>query len=241
MIYLSKDAEYYGNYLYILRCFFKYLKTAVNASQSNTSSQAERERNMKLKLHKVFNVEINYILYAIIKYLINIKDKTPLLNSIISEIITLMPIQFKYLVDMPNLIIPSLVDSLNNSPETIALSLINLESWMTYYPKKPETVVPFIEQNLSKIADSLFNNIFRPMNINVCLASLKWLSKLGGKVRNYSRKKKIVPKTSPIQILTLKLKEKNSERILDFIIDNIIDINIENSINWSNRTFQKKK
>ena len=85
-LYLSKNSEYYGNYIYILRCLFKYLKTAINVAQ-NSSGNERVEKAQKLKLSSDFNIEINYILYAIIKYLVNIKDKIPFLNDLISEII----------------------------------------------------------------------------------------------------------------------------------------------------------
>jgi len=238
-LHLSKGSEYYGNYIYILRCLFKYLKTAITAAQ-NPSGNDRAEKSQKLKLSNDFNIEINYILYAIIKYLVNIKEKTPFLSDLISEIIMTMPVKFKFLSEIPHLIFPSLVDSLCNGSENIQLNLINLENWMNIYVKHPENVVPFIQQNLTKIADSLSGNLLRPSNINVCLTSLKWLSKLGGKGRNYLKKKKINTKTCPTQILTMKLKEKNSNRTLDFILDNIIDIDVDNSINWSNKTFHKK-
>ena len=241
-LYLSKDAEYYGNYIYILRCFFKYLKTAVNQAQSPPSNPnnpiESNERKQKIELSSNFNYEINYILYAILKYLLNIKEKTPFLSEIISEIIMIMPVKFKFLSEIPHLIFPSLVDSLNNGSENIQLCLSNLENWMNIYVKHPENVVPFIEQNLSKITDFLSSNLLRPLYINVCLVSLKWLSKLGGKGRNYLEKKKIIVKTCPNQILTMKLKEKNSDRSLDFILDNIIDIC--NNLNSSNKSYHKK-
>ena len=238
-LHLSKCSEYYGNYIYILRCLFKYLKTAITAAQ-NPSGNERAEKSQKLKLSNDFNIEINYILYAIIKYLVNIKEKTPFLSELISEIIMTMPVKFRFLSEIPHLIFPSLVDSLCNGSENIQLNLLNLENWMNIYVKHPENVVPFIQQNLSKIADSLSGNLLRLSNINVCLTSLKWLSKLGGKGRNYLKKKKINTKTCPTQILTMKLKEKNSDRTLDFILDNIIDIDVDNSINWSNKTFHKK-
>ena len=240
-LYLSKNSDYYGNYIYILRCFFKYLKTAINVLQNPNVPLNNTERNRKTAIHNTFNIEINYILYAIIKYLINIKEQTPFLSSIISETISIMPIKLKYLIDMPNLILPTLAESLSNSSDNIPLNIMNLENWMNYYPKRPEAVVPYIQQNISKITDSLYNNIRGSMNMNISLALLKWISKMGRKTRNYSRKQKIITKTCPTQIMALKLKEKRSERTFYFILDDIIDININNSINWSNKIFQKKK
>jgi hypothetical protein len=100
-----------------------------------------------------------------------------------------MPVKFKFLSEIPHLIFPSLVDSLSNSTDNIQLCLGNLENWMSIYIKRPESVVPFLEKNLTKIIDFISNNLLRPLYINVCLVSLKWLSKLGGKGRNYLEKK----------------------------------------------------
>ena len=93
-LYLFKNAEYHGNYIYILRCFFKYFKTAIN--QVNNPSLSANEKNARLRLSSDFNIEINYILYAIIKYLVNIKEKTPFLSELISEIIMIMPVKFNF-------------------------------------------------------------------------------------------------------------------------------------------------
>ena len=150
----------------------------------------------------------------------------------------IMPVKFKFLSEIPHLIFPSLVDSLNNGSENVQLCLGNLENWMNLYVKHPESVVPFLEKNLSKITDFLSNNLLRPLYLNVCLVSLKWLSKLGGKGRNYLEKKKILVKTCPNQIMSVKLKEKNSERTLDFVLDTIIDIC--NNLNSNNKSFHKK-
>ena len=237
-LYLSKNSEYYGNYIYILRCFFKYLKSAINQAQSNQGQGDNNEKRAKLKISADFNIEINYILYAIIKYLLNIKEKTPFLSEFISEIIMIMPIKFKFLSEIPHLIFPSLVDSLSSATDNIQICLGNLENWMNIYVKHPESVVPFLEKNLSKITDFLSNNLLKPLYLNVCLVSLKWLSKLGGKGRNYLEKKKIIAKTSPNQILCMKLKEINSERTLDFVLDNIIDIC--NNLNSNNKPYHKK-
>ena len=242
IIYLSKDSEYYGNYIYILRCFFKYLKTAMNSFNSITSNEEGRQaqKQAKKKLSDDFNIEINYILYAILKYLVNIKEKAPFFNEMISEIIMILPVKQRFLIEIPHLIFPSLVDNLVNGNDNIQLNLMNLENWMNIYIKNSESVVPFIEQNLSKITDLLSNNLLSSMNINICLASLKWLSKLGGKGRNYFKEKKIISKTCPMQILTMKLKEKKEKRNMDFILDFVIDIDIDNCINWSSKTMHKK-
>ena len=92
-----------------------------------------------------------------------------------------------------------------------------------------------------KITDLLSANLLSSANINICLASLKWLSKLGGKGRNYFKEKRIISKTCPMQILTMKLKEKKENRNMDFILDYIIDIDIDNCINWSSKTMHKKE
>ena len=145
-LYLSKNSEYYGNYIYILRCCFKYLKTAINVAQNQSENQTQEEieeKRLKLKFFYKFNNEIVYLSNAIIKYLINIKEKTAFLRDWISEIIMNIPFKFTYLLDNPHLVFPSLVDSLNRNTENIYMEL-NLENWMNCYIKFPENIVPFI-------------------------------------------------------------------------------------------------
>ena len=173
IFYLSKNSEYYGNYFYILRCFFKYFKSSLNLTQNPNVNQEERRQ--KGALSTTFNTEIYPILYGIMKYLKNIKEKTPFLSDIISEIILIMPVRFKFLSEIPHLIFPSLVGLINNSPENTQMNLINLDNWMNIYAKNPECVAPFIQQNMSKIIDLLTNNINTSLNITVCFSSLKWL------------------------------------------------------------------
>ena len=242
ILYLSKNSELFGNYIYILRCFFKYIKTYFNNLGNN--DEARNKIKDKKKLIDDFNFEINYILYAILKYFVNLKEKAPFFNDMISEIIMVMPIKPRYLYDVPHLLFPSLVDNLINGNDNIQNNLLNLETWTnTYYIKNAESVVPFITDNMHKITDFLSDNLLRPVNINTCLASLKWLSKLGGKGRNFFREKKITAKTCPIQILSMKLfEEKNMDdkRKIELILDYIIDIDIDNCINWSNKNMHKK-
>ena len=237
--YLSKNSEYYGNYIYIIRCFFKYLKSTISASQ-NIGEKATQEENtekyLKVQIYSVFNKEIYPLLYAFIKYLIKVKEKAYFLSDTISEIIMVLPIKFTYLKEFPHLIFPCLVDSLNNSTESNQLSISNLENWMSYYIKNPEIVVPYIQKNIYKIIDLLSSNLNRSLNLSYSLSSLKWISKLGGKGRNYLKVEKVYPKTCPVQILSMKLKEIKGERNMDFILDNIIDIDIDNIINCNNKS-----
>ena len=241
-IYLSKNSEYYGNYIYILRSIFKYLRESMNRFLQNSNGRQEEtaERKEKLEINNLFSLEIFYILYGIIKYLINIKEQKPFLSEIILEMILTMPVRFKYLSDIPHLTFPPLIDSLNNSTENAQLNLGNLDNWMNLYIRFPEMVVPYIQKYLSEIIDLLSNNLHRPTNTSIYLASLKWVSKLSRKSRNYMAKKKIIPRECPTQILSMKLKEINSERTMNFILDNIIDIDINNSLILGNKTLFKK-
>jgi hypothetical protein len=174
----------------------------------------------------------------------NLKERLPFFNDMISEIIMVIPIKPRFLKQIPHLIFPSLVDNLIGGNENTQINLVNLETWTnTYYIKNAESVVPFINQNLPKITEFLSENLLRPVNINTCLASLKWLSRLGGKGRNFFVEKKITPKTCPIQILSMKLYEDKNfsqKRQFDLILDYIIDIDIDNCISWSNKIMHKK-
>ena len=79
IIYLSTNSEYYGNYIYILRCIFKYLQSPI---QNINDNQNQKEIERKKLFNSNFYEEIFYILYVIIKYLIKVKEKTPFLNDI---------------------------------------------------------------------------------------------------------------------------------------------------------------
>ena len=243
ILYLSKNSEYFGNYIYILRCFFKYMKQTINNNQ-NQSEEVRTRNKIKKKLIDDFNSELDYILYPLIKYFMNLKERLPFFNDMISEIIMVLPIKPRFLKQIPHLIFPSLVDNLISGNDNTQINLVNLETWTnTYYIKNAESVVPFINHSLQKITEFLSENLLRPVNINICLASLKWLSKLGGKGRNFFVEKRITPKTCPIQILSMKLyEEKNfsEKRKFDLILDYIIDIDIDNCISWSNKIMHKK-
>ena len=240
VIYLSKNSEYYGNYIYILRCFFKYLKSAISSQQNANDNREQNELEKNKKINSDFNDEIYSLLYAIIKYLVKIKEKIPFLSDIILEIIMIIPIKMKYLIQMPQLIFPSLVDSLNNNVENTTMIFENLENWMTLYIKNPETVLPFLQQNISKIIDLLSSNLHNSVTNSLSLTSLKLITKLGEKGRNYLKIKQLITKTFPMQIICVKLRQKNSENTLDLILDNIIDIDIDNIINLNSRTLHKK-
>ena len=163
IIYLSKNSECYGNYIYILRCLFKYLKTGITSitlipTQDIVIQNKKKEKN---KLINDFNFEINYILYAIVKYLNNIKQRIPYFSDTITEMISVLPIKIKYLIDIPNLIFPSLIDNLftENDKEIIKINILNIERWMNLYNKNPENVIPTIKKNLSKFLDILSNSL----------------------------------------------------------------------------------
>ena len=235
ILYLSKNSEYFGNYIYILRCFFKNMK-AINLNL--------RE---KKKLIEDFNSEINYILYPIIKYLINLKSKSPFFNDMISVIITMMPLKQTFINENPDLIFPSLIDNLLTDSNNKELNLSNLENWISlFYMKNPEGVVPFFKKNLPEISDFLIDNLTRPVSKNLWFESLKWLSKTGGMGRNFFLDKKLISKTCPLQILCMKLIEDNNinnkkNKNMNLILDYIIDIDIDTCINWRNTLVNKKK
>ena len=89
----------------------------------------DKKRKSQFNNNK-FNIEIHYILYAIIKYLVNIKEKAPFFNEMITEIIMILPVKQRFLIEIPHLIFPSLVDNLVSGNENIQLNLMNLENWM---------------------------------------------------------------------------------------------------------------
>ena len=237
ILYLSKNSEYFGNYIYILRCFFKNMK-AINL---NT-----RE---KKKLIEDFNNEINYIIYPIFKYLINLKSKSPFFNDMISVIITTMPLKQTFINENPDLIFPSLIDNLLTDSNNKELNFSNLENWISlFYIKNPESVLPFFKKSLPEISDFLVDNLTRPVSKNLWFESLKWLSKTGGSGRNFFLEKKLISKTCPLQILCMKLIEENNinnnnskkNKNMNLILDYIIDIDIDTCLNWRNTLVNKK-
>ena len=132
IIHLSKNSEYFGNYIYIIRCFFKNIKG------TNLSIREKK------KLLEDYNSEINYILYPLIKYLINLKSKAPFFNDMVSVIISNMPLKPSFINEIPELIFPSLIDNLINDLNNKELNLSNLEYWINlFYIKIPENVLPF--------------------------------------------------------------------------------------------------
>ena len=240
ILYLSKDSEYFGNYIYILRCLYKYTKGSITLSSSN---EEEKKRNKeKNKLMDELFKETQYLLYPKLKYFINLNKKAPFFKDIISDIIMMLNIKPRALNEIPNLIFQSLIYTLLNNEENKITNLINLENLInSYYIKNTESVLPFIEKDLPKISEFLSNNILRFTNAKLCFISKRYLSKIGGKGRNYYLDKKIISKTSPIQILSMKLSEKKDEkRNINLILDYIIDIDIDNCINWNNKMMQKK-
>ena len=245
IIYLSKNSECYGNYIYILRCLFKYLKTGITSitlipTQDIAIQNKKKEKN---KLINDFNFEINYILYAIVKYLNNLKQRIPFFSDTITEMISVLPIKNKYLIDIPNLIFPSLIDNLftENDKEIIKINILNIERWMNLYNKNPENVIPTIKNNLSKFLDILSNSSTSSLkDSSIYFNIYKWLSRFGGRNLNYFKEKKVIAKTSPMQIISMKLKDKKENRSFDFVLDYIIDICIDNFIEFGGKIIEKK-
>ena len=233
IIHLSKNSEYFGNYIYIIRCFFKNIKG------TNLSIREKK------KLLEDYNSEINYILYPLIKYLINLKSKAPFFNDMVSVIISNMPLKPSFINEIPELIFPSLIDNLINDLNNKELNLSNLEYWINlFYIKIPENVLPFFDKKLPEISEFLAENITRFVNKNLWFDSLKLLAKLGGRGRNFFLDKKLITKTCPLQILSMKLEEDNEKKTnkknMDLILDHIIDFDIDSCITWRNKIMNKK-
>lgn len=205
-IILSKNSEFFGNYIYIIRCLFKYIAAY---HQTNEIQYDFHKDNLNL-------------VYGIMKYMSNIKEAFPFLKEMITEIIMILPLKLKYLLDFTHLFFPSLIDSLNMTQEIIQIGLQFLEQWMNALFHKPEIVKPFLQKNILQLTTLLTSHLYK--NVTISLNSLKLLSKFGGKSRNYLEDKGINFKTSPTQILVVNLKDKTSDKVLDFSVENIIDI-----------------
>ena len=71
----------------------------------------------------------------------------------------------------------------------------------------------FFDKKLPEISEFLAENITRFVNKNLWFDSLKLLAKLGGRGRNFFLDKKLITKTCPLQILSMKLEEDNEKKM----------------------------
>jgi hypothetical protein len=222
---LSKNSKYFGNYIYVIRCLFANLLPNNNSAHTTQQQQFE------------FYKEILHLNYGIMKFLINIKENFPFLKEMLTEIILIFPIKFKYRIDYAKILFSTLIEALNMNNDIIPIGLNYLEIWMNALFHKPENVNPFLQNNINQITTLLTSHLYKSHSIS--LNSLKLLSKLGGKSRNYLEDKFINPKTSPTNILVIDLIDKNSNKSIEFPIDNIIDLCIKIVTNYK-RHFEKE-
>jgi len=142
----------------------------------------------------------------------------------------IFPIKFKYMIEYSKIVFPSLIDALNMNQEIIPVGLQYLEQWMNALYHKPENVKPYLQNNINLLTNLLTSHLHK--NYAISLNSLKLLSKLGGRSRNYLEDKNINPKTSPTNILVIDLKEFNGDKIIEFPVDNIVDLCIKIVTNY---------
>ena len=219
-IILSKNSMYFYHYIYVIRCLFKILK--LDGKQNNTKQYEFHRENI-------------HLIYAIMRYLLNIKEAFPTFKETITEIIIIFPLKFRFLLDFAHLFFPSLMDSLNLSQDIIIIGLGFLEHWLNFLLLRQEAIKPFLQKNLLQLTTFLTSHLYKHYNIS--LNSLKMLSKFGGQCRNYMEHKEINIKTNPTQVLVLNLKDRNEFEYmvqkkskpskgkgLDLLLDNIIDI-----------------
>lgn len=224
---LSKNSKYFGNYIYVIRCLFKNLLSATSVNINSALQQQQFE----------FYKETIHLIYGIMKFLISIKENFPFLKEMLTEIILIFPIKFKYMIDYAKIVFPTLIDALNMNNEIIPIGLQYLECWMNALFHKPENVNPFLQNSIYQMTTLLTSHLYKSYSIS--LSSLKLLSKLGGKSRNYLEDKFINPKTSPTNVLVIDLKDKNSLKSIEFPIDNIVDLCIKIVTNYK-RHFEKE-
>ena len=213
---LTKNSKLFGNYVYIIRCLFKAL---LSITHSNNQSQPFE-----------FYKETIHLVYGVMKLMINLKEDFPFLKEMLTEIIMIFPIKFKYMIEYSKIVFPSLIDALNMNQEIIPVGLQYLEQWMNALYHKPENVKPYLQNNINLLTTLLTSHLHK--NYAISLNSLKLLSKLGGRSRNYLEDKNINPKTSPTNILVIDLKEFNGEKTIEFPLDNIVDLCIKIVTNY---------
>jgi hypothetical protein len=219
---LTKNSKFFGNYIYVIRCLFKNLLQAIH---SQTTQNIE------------FYKETIHLVFGIMKFMISIKEEFPFLKEMLTEIIMIFPIKFKYMIEYARIVFPSLIDGLNMNPEIIPIALQYLEQWMNALFHKPENVNPFLQNNINLLTTFLTSHLYK--NYSISLNSLKLLSKFGGKSRNYLEDKLINPKTSPTNILVMSLSKRDSNRTIDFPIDYIVDLCIKIVTNYK-RQYDKQ-
>lgn len=198
---LTKNSKYFGNYIYLIRCLFKSLfQITTNNNMSNPNFQNNSN-------YFDFYKETIHLVYGILNTLVHIKENYPFLKEMLTEIIIIFPIKFKYMIEHANIVFPSLMDALNMSTEIIPIGFSYLEQWMNALYHKPENVKPYLQGNISQITTLLTSHLYKGYHIS--LNSLKLLSKFGGRSRNYMEDKIVNPKTSPTNILKILLFDKD--------------------------------
>lgn len=212
---LTKNSKFFGNYIYVIRCLFKNL---LNMTSHSGHAQFE------------FYKETIHLVYGVMKLMINIKEEFPFLKEMLTEIIMIFPIKFKYMIEYAKIVFPSLLDALNMNQEIIPVGLQYLEQWMNALFHKPENVKPFLQNNINLLTSLLTSHLYK--NYAISLNSLKLLSKFGGRSRNYLEDKSINPKTSPTNILLINLYDNNSNKTIELPIDNIVDLCIKIVTNY---------
>jgi hypothetical protein len=223
---LTKNSKFFGNYIYVIRCLFKNL---LQGAHNPSNMQQQNVEFYKETIHLVF---------GIMKFMISIKEEFPFLKEMLTEIIMIFPIKFKYMIEYARIVFPSLIDGLNMNQEIIPIALQYLEQWMNALFHKPENVNPFLQTNINLLTTFLTSHLYK--NYSISLNSLKLLSKFGGKSRNYLEDKLINPKTSPTNILVMNLSKQSGDiKAIDFPIDYIVDLCIKIVTNYK-RQYDKQ-
>ena len=229
---MTKNSKYFGNYIYLIRCLFKNLLNFspyqnANSSSNNNNNNSNMPSNTSSSYD--FNKETLHLVFGIMNHLIQIKESYPFLKEMLTEIIIIFPIKFRYMIEFASIVFPPLLDSLNMSQEIIPIGLQYLEQWMVALYHKPENVKPYLQNNIGQLTSLLTSHLYKVYAIS--LNSLKLLSKLGGRARNYMEEKLINPKTSPTNVLIIQLGDRSSLKIHSTNNNiNMYNYNINNEI-----------
>ena len=121
----------------------------------HTSSSSHSTNQQTFEFYK----ETIHLIYGILKYLIALKEDFPYLKDIITEIIMIFPIKFKYIIDYAKIVFPSLLEALNMTQDIIPVGLQYLEQWINVLWHKPETIKPYFQNNINVLTNLLNSHL----------------------------------------------------------------------------------
>ena len=202
---MSKNSAYFGNYLYLIRSLFKCLFALM-------------KNNQKIDF---LDQTVHYF-SGILSYFIEMRKDFGILKEMLTEVILIFPIKFKYIVEYSEMVFPVLIDSLSQTPEIVSVGMEYLENWINAIYFKSEIVYDHLSKELHTITNNLITHLVK--NRSLSLNALKHLSKFGGQARTYMMAKSLPDKTFPCNKSVVTLQEIFSGKEIDLSMDFILEL-----------------